>query len=119
MHTLLFRRKGRLTMAKGQIAKELVEKRIVAAFGGDYVGTVDKKIYVTAMENGEPVQIAIALTCPKVPIVVDNTVQIGDYNFEDPVPFTVTTSAAGGFTPAEITDEERANVAALMARLGL
>ena len=106
-------------MAKGQIAKDLVEKKIIAAFGADYVGTCDKKIYVTAMENGEKVQIAISLTCPKVPIVVDNTVQIGDYNFEDPTPAVVTTNATGTFTPAEISDEERETVAALMARLGL
>lgn len=106
-------------MAKGAIAKELVEKKIIAAFGADYVGTVDKKIYVQAMENGESVQIAISLTCPKIPITVDNTVQIGDYNFEDPTPSIVTTSAAGGFVAAEISDEERANVAALMSRLGL
>ena len=105
-------------MAKGQIAKDLVEKKIIAAFGSDYVGTADKKIYVTAMENGEKVQVAISLTCPKVPIVVDNTVQIGDFNFEEPTP-TVTTSATSTFTPAEISDEERKNVADLMARLGL
>ena len=106
-------------MARGNIAKDLVEKKIIAAFGADYVGTADKKIYVQALENGEKVQIAISLTCPKVPITVDNTVQIGDYNFEDSTLTTVTTSAAGGFIPAEISDEERANVAALMARLGL
>ena len=106
-------------MAKGQIAKDLVEKKIIAAFGTDYVGTADKKIYVTAMENGEKVQIAISLTCPKVPIVVDNTVQIGDFNFEDPTPTVVTTKATGTFTPAEISDEERKTVADLMARLGL
>ena len=107
-------------MAKGQIAKELVEKKIQAAFGADYIGTFDKKIYVTAMENGEKVQVAISLTCPKVPIVVDNTVQIGDYNFEDPTPTIITTNASSGaFTPAEIPDEERKIVADLMARLGL
>ena len=105
-------------MAKGQIAKDLVEKKIQAAFGADYVGTFDKKIYVTAMENGEKVQIAISLTCPKVPVIVDNTVQIGDYNFEDSTP-AVTTSATGTFVPAEISDEERQTVADLMARLGL
>lgn len=105
-------------MAKGQIAKDLVEKKIQAAFGADYVGTFDKKIYVTAMENGEKVQIAISLTCPKVPVMVDNTVQIGDYNFEDPTP-AVTTSATSTFVPAEISDEERQTVAELMARLGL
>ena len=105
-------------MAKGTIAKDLVEKKIISAFGADYVGTFDKKIYVTAMENGEKVQIAISLTCPKVPVVVDNTVQIGDYNFEDPTP-TVTTNATGTFIPAEISDDERKTVADLMARLGL
>ena len=106
-------------MAKGTIAKDLVEKKIQAAFGADYIGTVDKKIYVTAMENGEKVQVAISLTCPKVPIVVDNTVQIGDFNFEDPTPAVVTTNATGAFIPAEISDEERKTVADLMARLGL
>lgn len=106
-------------MAKGTIAKDLVEKKIIAAFGADYVCTADKKIYVQALENGEKVQIAISLTCPKVPIIVDNTVQIGDYNFEDPTPAVVTTNATGTFTPAEISDEERKNVADLMARLGL
>ena len=104
-------------MAKGAIAKAEVTKKIAAAFGANYLGEFDKKIYVTAMENGETVQVAISLTCPKVPVVVDNTVQIGDFNFEEPT--TVTKTAATSFTPAEISDEERDNVAALMARLGL
>jgi hypothetical protein len=104
-------------MAKGAIAKAEVTKKIAAAFGANYLGEFDKKIYVTAMENGETVQVAISLTCPKVPVMVDNTVQIGDFNFEEPM--TVTTTAATSFTPAEFSDEERDNVAALMARLGL
>lgn len=106
-------------MAKGQIAKDLVEKKIIAAFGADYVCTADKKIYVQALENGEKVQIAISLTCPKVPVVVDNTVQIGDYNFEEPTLNFVTTVAASTPAAAEYSEEERDNVAALMARLGL
>lgn len=106
-------------MAKGTIAKELVEKKIIAAFGADYIGTIDKKIYVWAMENGEKVQVALSLTCPKVPIEINNTVQIGDYDFDDSA-VTITTSASSkGFSPAEITDDERANIAALMERLGL
>lgn len=105
--------------AKGTIAKSEVIKKIAAAFGADYIGEVDKKIYVTAMENGEKVQVALSLTCPKVPVVIDNTVQIGDFNFEEPASFTTTTTAATSFTPAEISDEERENVANLMARLGL
>lgn len=104
--------------AKGTIAKSEVIKKIAAAFGADYIGEVDKKIYVTAMENGEKVQVALSLTCPKIPVVIDNTVQIGDFNFEEPASF-ITTTAATSFTPAEISDEERENVANLMARLGL
>jgi hypothetical protein len=42
-------------MAKGNIAKGEVVKRIAAAFGTDYIGEFDKKIYVTAMENGEKI----------------------------------------------------------------
>lgn len=104
-------------MAKGAIAKAEVTKKIAAAFGANYLGEFDKKIYITAMENGETIQVAISLTCPKVPVVVNNTVQIGDFNFEEPT--TITTTAATSFTPAEFSDEERDNVAALMERLGL
>ena len=50
---------------KGAAAKEQVIKRISSAFGEDFIGEVDKKIYVWANDNGEKVQIAISLTCPK------------------------------------------------------
>ena len=102
--------------AKGTIAKDLVEAKIKAAFGEDFVGVVDKKIYVAAMENGEMVQVAISLTCPKVPISLDKTVQVNGFNFEDP---TQDTKASAIFTPAQITPDEKANIEALMARLGL
>lgn len=55
-------------MAKGAIAKESVIKKITEAFGADYLGEVDKKYYVQAEENGEMVQVALSLTCPKNPI---------------------------------------------------
>jgi hypothetical protein len=82
------------------------------------LGEFDKKIYVTALENGEKIQIAISLTCPKVPVSMGNTVQIGDYNFEDPVSNNTIVSVNTG-APAQITDEERSNVAELLERLGL
>ena len=52
-------------MAKGAVAKQAVINRIAEAFGTDFIGEVDKKVYVWATENGERVQIAMALTCPK------------------------------------------------------
>ena len=103
-------------MAKGTIAKEAVEKKIAAAFGNDYIGIYDKKIYVWAQENGERLQIAISLTCPKVQVEAHTTTSLGDFNFEDD---SNTVIAAAGFQPAEITDEERARVEDLMKTLGL
>ncbi len=100
--------------AKGTIAKENAITKIKEIFGNDYVGVVDKKVYVWSYENGERVQIAISMTCPKVPI--DNPEQEETYysssnvlDFEAPVPVQKT----------EITQEEKNNIAALMERLGL
>jgi hypothetical protein len=104
-------------MAKGNIAKQVVIDKIRAAFGADFIGEYDKKIYVWAKENGENIQIAISLTCPKVPVEVTSAPVTGDFNFEDDTPSVVV--AAGAYQPAEITDEERARVNDLMIKLGL
>lgn len=76
---------------------------------------MDKKIYIQAPENGEMVQIAIAMTCPKNTIEVSNApvVKNGMIDFE-----------AGGTLVAptaqtEVTDEERATIQDMMKRLGL
>ena len=79
------------------------------AFGKDFIG-VDlstKKIYVQAEEDGEMVQIAIALTCPKTPFTVDDGFSEGDF------------SAPDEFKPAEITSDEINNVRKLIQELGL
>ena len=104
-------------MSRGQIAKTNVEQKIKEIFGSDFIGIYDKKLYVWSTENGERVQIAISLTCPKVPVMSIETKTTGDYNFEDDVPNMVV--AAGGFQPAEITEEERARVNDLIKKLGL
>ena len=104
-------------MAKGAVAKQVVTNKIAEAFGADYIGEVDKKLYVWADENGEKVQIAIALTCPKVQVetgaaptpVVENG---GGYDW-DAAP------VGPSSTPAEITVDEQKNIADLMAQLGL
>ena len=50
-------------MAKGAIGKQNVIKKIQTAFGADFIGEYDKKIYVYTQENGERIQIALSLTC--------------------------------------------------------
>lgn len=104
-------------MARGQIAKNNVEQKIKEAFGSDFIGIYDKKLYVWATENGERIQVALSLTCPKVPVAISDSPTTGDFNFEDDAPNVVV--AAGAFQPAEITTEERERVNDLMRKLGL
>lgn len=107
-------------MAKGAVAKENVIKILAEAFGSNFIGEFDKKIYVYANDGGEMVQIAMSLTCPKNPIQVDTSVSTdaGDWDFSDnpKVNATVAVVNAG---PAEITEDEKSNIANLMAKLGL
>ena len=104
-------------MARGAIGKQNVVNKIKQAFGADFIGEYDKKFYVWTQENGERIQIAISLTCPKTQVAVADAPATGDFNFEDDAPSTVV--AAGAYQPAEITPEERSRVNDLMARLGL
>lgn len=61
------------------------------------------------------VQIAIALTCPKTPVTVSSgPVVRGDRMDFDSAPVVSTSEVK-----VEITTEERENIAAMMARLGL
>ena len=53
-------------MAKGSIAKEEITKKILEVFEGSFLN--DKEIRIPFQENGETVQIKVALTCAKVNI---------------------------------------------------
>lgn len=106
-------------MAKGTTAKENVEKKIASAFGEDYIGNFDKKLYVWANDGGERVQIAISLTCPKVLVGGENAASnkkgAGDYDFtEESTDIIVTPKAQ-----VEVTQEEQQNLADLLAKFGL
>lgn len=99
-------------MAKGQIAKEEVARKIAAAFGSDYLGEYDKKYYVNAKENGETIQIAISMTCPKNPFPGSGAM---DFEMGDAGASPNVESAK----PAELTQDELDNVSNLIKALGL
>lgn len=108
-------------MAKGNDAKKIVTERIKSAFGEDFIDVVDGKIYVTAKENGENLQIAISLTCPKNPVAAGGTpATTGGLDFGGGLDF----EAMSGGDPipskqAEISQSEKDNIAELMRKLGL
>ena len=100
-------------MARGNEAKAFVENKIREAFGDLYVGTVDKKVYVWGIENGEKVQICLTMTCPKIPVGVGG--ENDGIDFDNMPEGGVPTE----FKPAEITTEETENIRKMLAELGL
>lgn len=102
-------------MARGAQAKTIVEQKIKEAFGSDYVGIFDKKIYVKADDGGETVQIAISLTCPKNMVGEVNLGNVAGRDFSGDNTIIAPVEAK----PAEITKEEEDNIADLIAALGL
>lgn len=103
-------------MARGSVAKEKVAEKIKAAFGADFIGEVDKKLYIWADDGGERVQIALSMTCPKVMIETVNTKEL---NYNAGRDFTNEDVIAVAPEKVEISDEERENVRKLMQRMGL
>ena len=102
-------------MARGANAKVEVENIIRNAFGKNFVGVFDKKLYVQADDgNGEMVQIAISMTCPKTAMPVGGVADGGlDFNNMP------SSGSPTEFKPAEITVEETENIRKLLSELGL
>lgn len=97
-------------MAKGAEAKTNLIKRFAAAVGADYLGEQDKKYYFNSTENGETVQIAISMTCPKTPVIFDG--YGGDLDFDSDSGTTATKAE-------ELPSDEKATLERLMNELGL
>lgn len=103
--------------ARGSIAKDAVVKRLMEAFGEDYIGEFDKKQYVWANDGGQKVQIAIALTCPKTNVGDAPTERVSNVlDFEN-----MSAADVGSATRrnVEITEDEKAHIQKLMAELNL
>ena len=103
-------------MAKGQIAKDYVTAKLKEVFGADFLGEADKKIYVQAPENGEKIQIAIAMTCPKTPVAFSNAPVIrgGMMDFE-----AEEVAVAAPVVTVEVSETERETITEMMRRFGL
>jgi hypothetical protein len=108
-------------MARGNNAKIEVQKILIEAFGDNYIGEIDKKIYVWADDGAEKVQIALSMTCPKTfvePQKAPTRVMDfgGDLDFEA---MSEIAAKAEEVAPAEVSAEEQQNIAMMLARIGL
>lgn len=95
---------------KGAVAKTVVIDKLKEAFGSDFVGVSEGKVYVWAMDSTEKVQIAISMTCPKVPY--------GETKDEG-IDFNNISTKIDTFQPAQIDEKELDNVRKLIAEFGL
>lgn len=100
-------------MAKGAQAKIEVENIIRKAFKENFIGSIDKKLYVLANDGNEMVTICLSLTCPKNPVGVG-----GEENGMNFGASTVS-NTPDIYNPAEISDKEMENVRNLIKELGL
>ena len=90
---------------RGTASKEKLIQTIIDATGADFLGIVDKKLYIRAFENGEELQLAISITCPK------NLIDFGDTSSAE----TTETSPEA----PEISKEEEETIEQLLAKLNL
>lgn len=97
--------------SKGSIAKQNIQAKLKEVFGEDFIGEIDKKVYLWADDGGQKVQIALAMTCPKNPV---GPVSADMANATDGTIFSNSTG-----DPKEVTEEEKQNLRDLMARLNI
>lgn len=94
--------------AKGTEAKAIISNKILGMFEGAFIDGKDLRIPMT--ENGEYLEIKVALTAAKEPVrpngITTDTVQAA--NPAEPTPINVS-----------LTTEEKAEVASLLQKLGL
>ena len=98
-------------MAKGAESKAILTQKILSTFEGSF--EYGKEIRVPFTENGERVEIKVTLTCAKT--------NVGDSEVSA-FPSSEGVAGATVQTPeatAAPTEEEKANIANLMSRLGL
>lgn len=101
--------------ARGSEAKEFITKKLLETFDGSFLYNNGKEIRIPVTENGENLQIKIALTCAKTNVEQgEDTALPGAIESNQNTLQSATTS-----TIAEPTEEEKRNVSELIAKLGL
>lgn len=102
--------------AKGSILKQEVAEKILEAFPGSFLYNDGKEIRINGTENGDSLQIKVALTCAKV------AVEGGEDNAipgENAATAAVKPAMTNEAVPQEPTEEEKERLATLLEKLGL
>ena len=98
---------------KGTILKKEITDKILEVFPGSFLYNDGKEIRIPGMEEGQLIQVTVALTCAK-----SNVEQNGENALPGEVA-SVTSMESTSQATIEPTQEEKDNVKKLMASLGL
>ena len=106
-------------MIKGTQLKNVIIQKILETFPGSFTYNDGKEVRINGTENGEVVQVKVALTCAKVPVESDAATEINagsessmKINFEDE-PTSIEK------VPDEPSEDEKARLKKLLENLGL
>ena len=99
--------------ARGSESKNIIIAKLLETFAGSFI--YDKNVIIPVVENGESLQIKIALTCAKTNVEsgMDNAIPGAE------IATTATPKAIDNHGVAEVTEEEKQNVLKAMKALGL
>ncbi len=114
-------------MARGQVSKQKVAEKIVNSFEGAFLYNDGKEIRIPMEEDGEQIQIKVALTAAKENVVPgDENAIPGEQNFNVKIDGTVEGDLQLQMNGVPITtrdieptEEEKQNVNDLLRALGL
>ena len=97
---------------KGTILKKEITDKILEVFPGSFLYNDGKEIRIPGMEEGQLIQVKVALTCAKTNV---------EQNGENVLPGELNTDIPENRvqTIVEVSQEEKDNVKKLMASLGL
>ena len=99
--------------ARGSESKNIIIAKLLETFAGSFI--YDKNVIIPMVENGESLQIKIALTCAKTNVEngMDNAIPGAE------IATTTTPKTIDNHGVAEVTEEEKQNVLKAMKALGL
>ena len=99
--------------ARGSESKNIIIAKLLETFAGSFI--YDKNVIIPMVENGESLQIKIALTCAKTNVEsgMDNAIPGAE------ISTMATPKAIDNHGVAEVTEEEKQNVLKAMKALGL
>jgi hypothetical protein len=108
-------------MARGAVAKAEIIEKILEVFEDSFAYNDGKEVRINTVEDGEPIQIKLALTAAKVAVEKGDDAAVPgskppktlDIKQGDEPAFNSTS------TPVEATQEEKARLADIMAELGI